>query len=882
MTPKGKTSRLFSSAAILRKQAEELLNARKDNASSVSATEADIRRLIYELEVHQIELELQNHELLEARERADLEAEKFSNLYDFAPSGYFTLSKNGRITELNLTGSRMLGQHRSHLQNRPFGFYLSADTRQIFSSFLEKVFNRHAIVSCEVTLTPQDSPPMAVTLSGICEERDEFCNVTVVDISERKFFEDTRAFLLSCGLPGTGEDFFESLARYLANSLNMEYVCIDRLEGDGLTAQTVAIFNKGRFEYNVRYDLKDTPCGAVVDKKVCCYPKDVRRLFPKDAALQELGAESYVGTTLIDSKGKAIGLIAVIGHHPLQSEQRAETLLAIVSQRASGELERREAETRLKETLEQLNDANLHLEERVKEQTRKITESEKRFSDLFHDHAAVMLLINTETGEIVDANNSAKDFYGYNFSDGSGRTLYEINALSRDEITRAIRQAASHHSSYFVFPHRLASGAIRMVEIHSSPIYTGKGTLLFSIIHDITERHIAENALVKAKSEAEKANLAKSEFLSRMSHELRTPLNSILGYSQLMEMEDLTPHLKSEVTHIFNSGKHLLALINEVLDVAGIESGKQQMSIEPLQLRALVCEVIEFVQIAADKREITIDFAGADKHNLYVLADRIRLRQVLLNLCNNSIKYNKAGGAVRIVAEVHPAGRKQTPRVRISVIDTGHGITTGDIAKLFQPFERIGADKTNTEGTGLGLMVVKKLTEAMGGTVGVESVAGVGSTFWVELLSADKPHGNTGKNDTVNAPEVRVTRKSASILYIEDNQSNVDLVEGIITNFRPGIRMITSVYGKEASKLAKLHKPCLILLDLDVPDIHGLSVLEQLLSDSQTASIPVIIVSADAIPQHTEKLMKAGAVGYLTKPLDVIQFLKTIDQYIKK
>ena len=204
-----------------------------------------------------------------------------------------------------------------------------------------------------------------------------------------------------------------------------------------------------------------------------------------------------------------------------------------------------------------------------------------------------------------------------------------------------------------------------------------------------------------------------------------------------------------------------------------------------------------------------------------------------------------------------------------------------DIAMLFQPFGRIGADKTEAEGTGLGLMVVKKLTEAMGGTVGVESEPDAGSTFWIELPFTKNHKTGANQISSMPTPELPATKHAVTILYIEDNLSNIELVEGILTDFQPEIRLVTSIYGRQTIKLAKEYKPCLILLDLDLPDVHGVKVLEKLLADSHTVSIPVIIISADAMPHQVEKLMKAGAVGYLTKPLDVNQFLKTINQYIK-
>lgn len=296
--------------------------------------------LIHELEVNQIELALQNEQLVLARSGAQEVAEKYNELYDFAPSGFFSLSKDGEIIGLNLCGSQMLGKERSQLIKSMFSFFISDDTKPIFNLFLRKVFTSKTKETCEVAILTKDTLPIYVHITGIVSENMKLCYVTMVDISERRFLDDAHNFLLQCGHPGSSESFFESLARYLAQSLNMDYVCIDRLEGNGLTAKTVAIFSDGKFETNLAYTLKETPCGEVVGKTICCFPEGVCHLFPFDTALQDLKAESYIGTTLWSFDGKPIGLIAVIGRKPLRNPAIAEAVLKMVAIRSAGELER--------------------------------------------------------------------------------------------------------------------------------------------------------------------------------------------------------------------------------------------------------------------------------------------------------------------------------------------------------------------------------------------------------------------------------------------------------------------------------------------------------------------------------------------------------------
>lgn len=397
---------------------------------------------------------------------------------------------------------------------------------------------------------------------------------------------------------------------------------------------------------------------------------------------------------------------------------------------------------------------------------------------------------------------------------------------------------------------------------------------------EIEERKKAEGEIIKARIEAEQANLAKSEFLSRMSHELRTPLNSILGFAQLLGMGDLDTRQRKGINRIMQSGKHLLDLINEVLDISCIEAGRLSLSIEPVQIGGIIEETKDIIMPQAAARQINVELSNSLTNKCFVESDKQRLKQILLNLITNAVKYNREGGSVVIQTDRMPPDHQGIEFIRVSVSDTGEGIAQEDLQKLFHPFERIGAEQTTTEGSGLGLTVVRKLVEVMGGKLGVESTNGQGSTFWFEMPSSESQLIVISQSSKLPSQESRVENNGGLILYVEDNQSSIDLIDQILFIQRSGVQLITDIYGKETLKLAIEHRPDLILLGLNLPDIHGIDVLRSLKKNEITHSIPVVIVSADAMPKTVEELLKEGAIRFLTKPIDVMEFLEIVDKYI--
>jgi PAS domain S-box-containing protein len=405
---------------------------------------------------------------------------------------------------------------------------------------------------------------------------------------------------------------------------------------------------------------------------------------------------------------------------------------------------------------------------------------------------------------------------------------------------------------------------------------TGQPAHFLIMVEDITERKRAEAALHDAKEEADRANRAKSEFLSRMSHELRTPLNAILGFGQLLERQNPSEQQRSRVQHIISAGRHLLNLINEVLDISRIEAGHLQLSVEPVAVAVVLEEALDLMRpLAADRSmELSVDLLL--ESDLHVLADGQRLKQVLLNLLTNAVKYTAVGGRVEISVDT-----SDTAKLRLLVTDTGAGIAPEKLSRLFTPFDRLGVELSGVEGTGLGLALCQRLMHAMGGEIGVDSRVGKGSAFWIELPAVSSPLKRLPKNREMRQLEAAPTSDSAKILYIEDNLSNLTLVEQMLAE-QPQIQLITAMQGGLGLDLARQHLPDLILLDLHLPDLPGHEVLARLRRDELTRDIPVVVISADATARQIERLKAAGARRYLTKPLDIADFFQVIEETMQE
>ena len=513
---------------------------------------------------------------------------------------------------------------------------------------------------------------------------------------------------------------------------------------------------------------------------------------------------------------------------------------------------------------------------------RRLAEDKLRKLSRAIEQSPVTVMITDVQGKIEYVNPKFSQVSGYSSDEVMGRSPSILKSGNHDvdfykEMWSTILQGDEWRGE---FHNRRKDGQLYWELATISPLRNrdGKTTHFIAIKEDITERKKAEAELRRAKEEAEAANRAKSDFLSHMSHELRTPMTAILGFAQLLESvseESLSERQNDCIQEILNAGYHLMELINEVLDLSSIESGKLSLSIETISIEPLIKECISLILPLADKNGIKVSENSHDCKNHLVCADKTRLKQILLNLLSNAVKYNKEGGEVRL--ECRMEGEKF---VRISVTDTGEGFPEEQYMQLFEPFKRLVSDRRKSiEGTGIGLSISKNLIQLMGGSLGVDSSPGEGSTFWIDIVM-DKSKVLHESGTDSEEQETEEPQKH-TLLYVEDNISNLKLVTQILAR-RSDIVMITAQTGKLGLDLAYAHQPDVILLDIMLPDMDGYQMVEHLRSREETQSTPLVALSANAMPRDIERGLKAGFTHYLTKPLNINQFMSVMDEVLSK
>ncbi|MBL0224718.1 MAG: PAS domain S-box protein [Geobacteraceae bacterium] len=879
-----KETSLTASAAELRRQAEMRLGAEALLASAPRAKEAtqrlvkeldayqiemevqntELRRAQDELENQQVELEMQNEELMRVQEELETSRNTYSELYDFAPVGYFTFDTGGRVHKVNLTGAQLLGIERGSLVDRPFtAFIADADGREIFSRHLETVLQRQGMQRCEIRLAGKNGTSIYAQLQSVTVDavgnKERHVLSSIVDGSAARQLgveiQDAREY---------AENIVETVRKPLV-VLDSDLKILTANQSFYETFKVSPDQTIGNFIYDLGNRQWDIP-------KLRTLFEDI---LPNDTVLNGYQVDHVfpgIGRKIILLNARQI-FRKNIGSHIILLAMEDITL-------------RKQAEE------EQLKAGALQ---------RAIFNS-ANFSSIATDAKGVIQIFNV----------GAERMLGYTAAEVMNKITPADISDPREVIARA--EALSIELETPITPgfEALVFKASRGIEDIYELTYIRKDGSRFPAVVSVTALRDEQDAIIgylligtdntarkmadaerarldqvlqdknveleRATSVAEKANRAKSDFLSSMSHELRTPLGAILGFAQLLEsgVPQPTATQKRSIDQILKGGWYLLELINEILDLALIESGKLSLSLEPVSLAEVMQECDLMAEQQAQKRGIGVTFTGFETP-IFVKADRTRVKQIIINLVSNAIKYNTANGTVVVTCAPAPPDS-----IRISVRDTGAGLSPEQLAQLFQPFNRLGQEADMEQGTGIGLVVCKRLAELMGGVIGVESTVGEGSVFWFELKQTTEPQIVTGTTGfTVDADTgVKVVAQAYTLLYVEDNPANMMLVEDLIER-RPDIRFLGAQDAVSGIEIARASLPDMILMDINLPGISGIDALKILAEDPLTAHIPVVALSANAIPRDIGIGLEAGFFRYLTKPIKVNEFMDTLDFTLK-
>ncbi len=520
-----------------------------------------------------------------------------------------------------------------------------------------------------------------------------------------------------------------------------------------------------------------------------------------------------------------------------------------------------------------LQDLNESLDCEIAERTKEL-ENQLLNNDLILNTTQEGYFAVDDRGRIRVVNPAFCRLLGYAREEILSMSIPDFEALEdHEKVAEHLEKIDKTGHDVFDTKHRCKNGEIKDVEISANIVELAGEKMFYAFVRDISARVENERELIAARDEAQRANYAKSEFLSRMSHELRTPMNAILGFSQILRLQELTSSQMDFIDEIITAANHLLVLIDELLDLSRIEAGNMALAIEAVDVKNVLQQAVKIIQPIITEREI--ELRSECQQSMLMLADRTRLLQIFVNLLSNAAKYNKPQGKIRIECL-----SVDEYMLRVCITDTGIGIATDNIDKLFQSFERLGAEKAGIDGTGVGLALSQQLAQLMGGNLGVSSTQGEGSTFWCDMpLARYTNQARPGEQTASENPQPRVKDKQM-VLYIEDNPANLRVVESLF-QYHSNLYLLTANNGTSGLEQAQQYQPDVILLDINLPDINGFNVLSRLRENNSTRLIPVVALSADAMPLDIERGMKAGFTDYLTKPIKLDLLMQTLDKVLK-
>lgn len=620
--------------------------------------------------------------------------------------------------------------------------------------------------------------------------------------------------------------------------------------------------------------------GRVMSQKKPQWTKDVTKDpgFVRIEIARAVGIKSGFAFPIMIGR-KVVAVLEFFSTEVVIPDDMFMEVMADIGKQLGVVFERKSSEARLKQSEEKLRKAKDGLEARVKERTAEISKLSRAV-----EQSSCTIIITDVEGNIEYVNPRFKQTSGYTFEEVLGKNPRILNpSIQKHEVYKELWSKISAGNTWQgEFYNKKKNGEHYWELVSISPIKNEEGTITHyvSVQEDITGRKMTESKLKAAMETAQMASDAKSVFLSSMSHELRTPMTAILGYAQLLELnpaEPLSEAQKVKINHITQSGKHLLELINEILDLSIIESGRLQVTIRNIDVVFPIEEAIITIKPIAHEYKINVINLIDHDARLYIKANDTRLRQIFINLLSNAIKYNHADGSVTISCEF-----PDTDTIRINIEDTGPGIRKNKLGSLFEPFNRLGTETLDIEGSGIGLTITKKLVERMGGNIGVESKVGKGTKFFVDFKKAEVSGIDTHK--TEEAQDVRYKHETPSkktILYVEDNPTISKLIECTL-RCRPYIELHTARRARQGIEFALAHQPDLILMDINLPGMDGFEALKVLRSHDDTKEVPVIAISASVMPKDIQKGKRAGFNEYITKPIDINKFLLTIDNVLKE
>jgi PAS domain S-box-containing protein len=802
-----------SESEILRQKAEELL--KKKSAGTASPfSEVESIRLIHELKVHQVELEMQNDELQRARAIAEVQNDelqraraiaevandKYIRLYDFAPSGYFTLSDKGEIIELNLSGAKMLGKDRQHLKNSLLRFFVSEETKPIFNRFLEKAFNGKVKESCDVTLLQDGNLPMYGHLTGIVYENGEQCLVTMVDITERKQAED-----LLQQTRHNFETFFNTIDEFLfvldeqGNIIQTNSAVIDRL---GYTREELIGISILMVHPTERRDEAAQFIGEILSgvSEFCLIPIETKSGV-------QIPVETRVSQGVWDGKPTLFG---------------------------------------------------------VSKDISQIRLSEEKFSKLFHLNPSACSLSDLATRQYIEVNEAFYNMLGFDKIEVIGKTATDLNIFTQEKINAILMKADSNGNVTNAEAELMTkNGDIKQVLISAENTHVQDKEYRLTVIHDITARKKAEDEIKLKNDELFKLNAEKDKFFSIISHDLRGPFNGFLGLTKLMAEE--LPTLKQQdiqkiATSMRDSATNLFNLLENLLEWSRLQRGITSFEPGPLLLMPMIAESMHPVIDLADKKGVEIRYEI--QTDLEVFADEYMLASTIRNLASNAVKFTTKGGKVTIAAKTIPGNS-----VEISFMDTGIGMNSKTVADLFRIDVQTNRKGTENEpSSGLGLLLCKDFVEKHGGKLWVESEEGKGSVFYFTIPDNAKGLMKNVITNSVSNEEKEVQIKRMKILIAEDDEISASLISAMVEKYSH--QVLHAKTGVDAVHACRNNPDIdLVLMDINLTGMDGFEATRQIRQFNKE----VIIIAQTAFSLKFDRVMaiEAGCSDYINKPISI-------------